>query len=125
MTRKQWILMLLIGIASAIFFFGFTTIWQSESATQNPTVAPRGPWLWDGVSIVAGLALGTILRIGLGRQTSNITRMIIGILVLVLLGGLTFFPWSNNSPMRSLVIPLLELLASAWLTAGDASANQR
>ncbi len=125
MTRKQWMFILVIGIASAIFFWGFTTIWLNGSTARNAAVAPRGPWLWDGVSIVAGIALGTILRLGLGRQTPNTTHIVIGISVLVFLGVLTFFPWSNDSPVRSLVLPLLELLFSAWLTAGDASTSQR
>ncbi len=92
MTYKQWGFMLLIGITSAIFFFGFTNIWLNGSAEQNSAVAYRGPWLWNGVSIVAGVALGTILRLGLNRQTLNTTHIVIGISVLVFLGVLTFLP---------------------------------
>lgn len=125
MNRRQWSLMLLIGITSAIFFFGFTSIWLTGSADQNPAVVSRGPWLWDGVSIVAGVSLGTILRLGLGRQAPNTTHIVIGISVLVFLGVLTFLPWSNNSPVRPLVLPLTEFLTSVWLTAGDASTSQR
>lgn len=123
MNRRQWSLMLLIGITSAIFFFGFTRIWLTGSTAQNPAVVSRGPWLWDGVSIVAGVALGTILRLGLGRQAPNTTHIVIGISVLVFLGVLTFLPWPNNSPVRPLVLPLMEFLTSVWLTAGDASTS--
>ncbi len=125
MNRRQWSLMLLIGITSAIFFFGFTSIWLTGAANQNPAVVSRGPWLWDGVSIVAGVALGTVLRLGLGRQSPNTTHIVIGISVLVFLGILTFLPWSDNSPVRALVLPLMEFLTSVWLTTGDTSTSQR
>lgn len=117
--------MLLIGIASTIFFFGFTNIWLSGAADQNPAVISRGSWLWDGVSIVAGVALGTILRLGLSRQAPNTTHIVIGISVLVFLGVLTFLPWSNNSPVRPLVLPLMKFLTSVWLTTGNDSTSQQ
>jgi len=72
-----------------------------------------------------GVALGIILRLGLNRQTPNTTHIVIGISVSVFFSVLTFLPWPNNSPVRPLVLPLMEFLTSAWLTTGDASTSQR
>lgn len=124
MTRKQWIIMLLVGLASAILFFVLTRL-LTGATDRTQAVAPRGPWLWDLISIVAGIALGTVLRIGLNRQSPSTTRIVIGIVVLVFLGVLTFIPWSNDSPVRSVVLPVMELLTAAYATVGTTSNRQQ
>lgn len=116
MTWYKWIIVVLLGIASV-----WLGIWTVQNTTSLTADLPRGPSLWDASSVVAGVALGTLLRLSLDRRSPNGKHIVTGFVGLILLGFVTFLPW--NPLIRSLILPILEFSTAAWLTAGSASAN--
>lgn len=117
MTWYKWIIVVLFGVAGV-----WLGIWAIQHITSLTAGLPRGPSLWDATSVVAGVALGTLLRLNLRRRVPSAKHIVAGFVGLILLGVLTFLPW--NSLIRALILPILEFSTATWLTAGSASAGQ-
>lgn len=76
-----------------------------------------GPTVLDSASMMAGLALGTLLRVGLGRGAPSRIQALLMVTLLMLFGLLTFLPYSAESPLR-VFLPLGALATTAWGLSG-------
>ena len=120
MTGRKWIL---VGLGS------LGGVWLGNWLAHRSnvlTVAPAtGPGFWDGLSIWMGIVLGVLLRLAFKRQIVDARQGVVAFAGLMLILALTFLPWPPNSPVRSLVLPCLELLVVAWAVAGSSPERLR
>jgi hypothetical protein len=94
---------------------------RGRSPIKSSDGPPAGPWAWDAGAVAAGVALGSYLRLTLGRTAPVLTQTLVSLAGLLIVGSLTFVRWPKSSPMRGLLLPLIELLVAAWGASGTAS----
>ncbi len=111
---KWWVPFAIAAVIAALAT-AFALPWW---ATVQEKYQITGPTLWDSASIMAGLALGTLLRVGLGRGVPSRAQGLSMMAVLVLLGLLTFLPWSGESVVRVILLPIGALVTAAWGISG-------
>lgn len=118
---KWWVAFVISALVAALATASALPIWADFQEKYQIT----GPTLWDSTSMMAGLALGTLLRVGLGRAASSRAQGALMVALLVILGLLTFLPWSSDSVVRVILLPLGVFVTAAWGLSGSRGTVQR
>jgi hypothetical protein len=114
MTWNKWLIVVLCGFVG----IGMGVFLLRQTVPLSGTDSAAGLSVWDGACLVAGVALGTLLRLTLNWQAPTTPQIVAGFVGLVFLGALTYLPWLGSSPVRTFVLPVMELLIAAWITTG-------
>jgi hypothetical protein len=93
---------------------------RGQSPIKSSDGPPAGPWPWDAGAVAAGVALGSYLRLSFGRAAPGLSQTVVALGALLIIGCLTFIRWPRSSPVRGLVLPLIELLVATWGASGAA-----
>lgn len=118
---KWWVAFAISAIVAALGTALALPYWADLQDQYRIT----GPTLWDSTSMMAGLALGTLLRFGLGRTASSRAQGALMVALLVILGLLTFLPWSSDSVVRVILLPLGVFVTAAWGLSGSRGTVKR
>lgn len=114
MIVVRWWVPFVISVAVVGLATAFALPWWSDVQARYHL---NGPTLWDSASMMAGLAMGTLLRVGLGRGAPSRIQALLMVTLLMIFGLLTFLPWSADSLVRVL-LPLGALATATWGFSG-------
>jgi hypothetical protein len=115
--KNRWLIFLLVSSIAAFLSYAFTNWFISPQSTviNIAKSSPSGPSIVDASAIVFGLVTGFIIR-----QMNLITpfgriHSLICFGILLVIGGLTFLTWPNEVVVRTLILPLIEIVVSIWM----------